>query len=475
MIRSIAKSLLVFVVAVTCRAQTPGAGVKPAPRYPAPRLCAACIQGHEEFLAADALKGRGSATHDELVTATYVASQLRQYGIEPAGDDGGYLQKVPLIRRKLSSAPELQLPSVTFKHGAEVLFLRVGQNDLRGPLQRIEAGAEPVPQVQKGAFVVLKPKDNKIPPGASEQMFAAGAAAVLVPETPRYLAHWDVIAKQLFSQGLELADSSGNDIGDKSTVIMLSTDAAKQLDGVPEGTEIKITAPMEKPETAFTWNAVGKLRGRDPKLRDSAILLSAHLDHLGVGAPVNGDDIYNGADDDASGTTAVLELARVLGAGPKPRRTVLFALFGSEELGGFGSTYWREHPPIPLKQISANLEFEMIGRTDAAVPADTLWLTGWERSNLGPTLAAHGAKLVGDPHPAENFFARSDNYVLAQKGVVAQTVSSYGLHKDYHQPSDDLAHLDLKHMDDAISSLLRPIEWLVNSSFTPAWKAGGKP
>ena len=90
-------------------------------------------------------------------------------------------------------------------------------------------------------------------------------------------------------------------------------------------------------------------------------------------------------------------------------------------------------------------------------------------------LAAHGAKLVGDPHPEQNFFARSDNYVLAKTGVVAQTVSSYGLHRDYHQPSDDLAHIDFQHMDAAIGSLLRPVRWLVNSSFTPQWNEGGKP
>jgi aminopeptidase YwaD len=442
---------------------------------PAVKLCAACIQADEEFLASDGLNGRGSATHDELVTAIYVAAQLRQHGIEPAGDDGGYLQKVPLVRRKFSSPPELQLPSVTFKHGAEVIFLHVGTSVGPGPLQEVEADEDSAPQIQKGAFVFLKAKDNKLSSGAVEKVLEAGASVVLFAETPRYRAHWDAIAKQLFSQGLELADNRGNDIGFKGSVIVLSSDAFKQLEGVPEGTAMKIAAPMDAPETAFTWNAVGKLPGRDPKLRDSAILLSAHMDHLGTGAPVNGDSIYNGADDDASGTAAVLELARVLGAGPKPRRTVLFALFGSEELGGFGSTYWREHPPIPLKQISANLEFEMIGRADPAVAPDTLWLTGWERSNLGPTLAAHGAKLVGDPHPAENFFTRSDNYVLAQKGVVAQTVSSYGLHKDYHQPSDDLAHLDLKHMDEAIASLLRPVVWLVNSNFTPAWKAGGQP
>ena len=192
-----------------------------------------------------------------------------------------------------------------------------------------------------------------------------------------------------------------------------------------------------------------------------------------MGAAVKGDSIYNGADDDASGVTAVLELARVLGSGRKPRRTVLFALFGSEELGGLGAQYFRAHPPVPLAEIAANLEFEMIGRPDAAVKPDELWLTGWERSNLGPVLAEHGAKLVGDPHPEQHFFMRSDNYELALKGVVAQTISSYGLHSDYHQPSDEVSRLDFHHMDSAIGSLLGPVEWLVNSSFAPEWKAGG--
>ena len=154
----------------------------------------------------------------------------------------------------------------------------------------------------------------------------------------------------------------------------------------------------------------------------------------------------------------------MLGARRKPKRTVIFALFGSEEVGGTGATYFREHPPVPLKDLATNLEFEMIGRPDAALKPNTVWLSGWERSNLGPVLASHGAHLAGDPHPDQNFFARSDNYVLAKKGVVAQTVSSFGLHSDYHQPSDDLAHIDFKHMTWAIESLLRPVQWLVNSS-----------
>jgi hypothetical protein len=299
------------------------------------KVCELCVRAHEEFLASDALRGRGSGTHDELVAATYVASELRQYGIEPAGDNGGYIQRL-----------------------------------------------------------ALRQKDAK----------------------------------------------------------------AQSPD-----------------EESSTWNVIGMLRGRDSSLQRAAILFSAHMDALGIGTPVNGDNIYNGADDDASGTTAVLEIARVLGRGPRPRRTVIFALFGSEELGGLGANYFCEHSPLPLKDISANLEFEMIGRPDAALKDDTLWLTGWERSNLGAALAAHGAKLVADPHPAENFFARSDNFVLAKDGVVAQTISSYGLHKDYHQPSDDLAHLDFKHMDAAIASLLAPVEWLVNSDFQPKRNVGGQP
>jgi Zn-dependent M28 family amino/carboxypeptidase len=171
----------------------------------------------------------------------------------------------------------------------------------------------------------------------------------------------------------------------------------------------------------------------------------------------------------------MLEFARMLASQPRPRRSVTFALFGSEELGGLGSSYFRAHPPEPLKDIAAYLEFEMIGRPDSAVPEGTLWLTGWERSNLGPVLAEHGAKLVGDPHPDQGFFQRSDNYVFAKAGVVAQTVSSYGLHKDYHQPSDDIAHIDFQHMGEAIESLLTPVLWLVNSDFVPHWNPGKQP
>ena len=222
-----------------------------------------------------------------------------------------------------------------------------------------------------------------------------------------------------------------------------------------------------------TWNAIAILRGTDP---GEAILLSAHLDHLGIG-PANaaGDTIYNGADDDASGTAAVLALAQALAAGPRPRRSIIFALFGSEELGGLGNAGFLAHPPVPLASIVTNLEFEMIGRPDPAVPNDSLWLTGFDRSNLGPELTRHGARIGADPHPQENFFRRSDNYSLARQGIVAHSVSSYGLHKDYHQPSDELSKIDFDHLDNAIASMVEPIRWLAGTTWRPSWNPGGKP
>ena len=117
----------------------------------------------------------------------------------------------------------------------------------------------------------------------------------------------------------------------------------------------------------------------------------------------------------------------------------------------------------------------MIGRPDPAIAADSLWLTGYDRSNLGAELGKHGARLVADPHPKEEFFTRSDNYALARQGIVAHTVSSFGLHKDYHHVSDDFSTIDFSHMTVAIASLLDPIRWLASSGFRPAWNPGGRP
>ena len=458
------------------------AGTAPRKARRPQTTCAACIRAHMEFLASDALQGRGSGTHDELVAATYIASEMRAYGIEPAGDNGGYIEAVSIVRRKVLAAPRLSFEiaadggsqAIVWKHGSDFLAPEMTQSAFSGPLQKVNVDVGQ-PRIKPGAVVLLAGTDEQKLRDAMFKVLAQGAAGVLIPATADTRKHWHEQGNKLPELPVQLEGELENPLGENFNVLSLSDAAERNMQEVADGTMLHFDSNASAAEKSTTWNAVGILRGHDPKQQKEAILLTAHLDHLGIGPAVNGDNIYNGADDDASGTSAVLELARVLGTGPKPRRTVIFAFFGSEERGGLGAIYFREHPPLPLHEIAANLELEMIGRADPLLPEDTLWLSGWERSNLGPEFASHGAKLVGDPHPEQGFFRRSDNYVFAKKGVVAQTVSSFGLHKDYHQPSDDLAHIDFQHMTTAIGSLIGPLEWLVNSDFIPHWKPGGQP
>lgn len=233
------------------------------------------------------------------------------------------------------------------------------------------------------------------------------------------------------------------------------------------------TIPGERRHTAV--NVVGLLGGSDPQFKSEYVLITAHFDHVGVGATVNGDSIYNGADDDASGVTTVLEIARQLAETSAPKRPVLFALFTGEELGMLGSRWFIENPVVPFGQIVANLEIEMIGRPDPRVGgAGRAWLTGFERSNMGEQLAAAGIPIVADVRPEQHFFERSDNIALARRGVVAHTLSTFNLHADYHQPSDDLRGMDLEHMAAVINAAARATRVLADGP-RPAWKPGGQP
>jgi hypothetical protein len=224
-------------------------------------------------------------------------------------------------------------------------------------------------------------------------------------------------------------------------------------------------------------NVVGILPGGDPVLTNEVILVLSHYDHLGIGKPAvpGGDSIYNGADDDASGTVAVLEVARLLRRAGTPRRTIIFANMTGEELDLLGTDYFIAHPPVPLSQIVAGFEIEMIGRPDSlAGGPGKAWLTGYERSTMGDMLKRYGIAIVPDMRPAERFFTRSDNYGLAQRGIVAHTLSSFNLHSDYHRVSDDLSKIDFDHMTAVIHSAAEAVRHLADGP-KPAWHPGGAP
>ncbi len=405
------------------------------------------------FLASDALNGRGSGTRDEWIAASYIGSQLQRWGVEPLGDAGGFVQRVATGRLVATRPPVLALPWRSLTHGREMLVQTLAAGAGQGRLFKMKTGA-PVPA---GAFVLL--------PDTGPAPNTPTAAVVLSIETPAVRATWDTVGSRM------PVAQAARGAGAAQTHIFLSREAYQQVAELNDGTLLTLDAPTTP---GYTWNAIGQLTGSDPAKSSEVILLTAHLDHLGQRG--TGDDtIYNGADDDASGTTAVLELAEAIARAPRPKRTVVFAWFGSEESGGYGARHFLDAPPVPLAHIVANLEFEMIARPDDKVPPHTLWLTGYERSNLGPELARQGARIVADPHPDQQFFQRSDNIQLACRGIIAQTVSSFGLHTDYHRPSDDLSKVDFAHMTEAVQSMFAPVMWLANSDFKPDWLPGQKP
>ncbi|MDM4765854.1 M20/M25/M40 family metallo-hydrolase [Pelomonas sp. SE-A7] len=415
------------------------------------------VSAHENFLASDALQGRKSASRDETIAAVYVASQFESFGIKPVpGMKGGYLQTAVIPQPRLEGNAKL-----TF----------AGSTEAQG-LTLITSNGQPV----AGKLVVAASEDPK----------ALGNDEVVLVKGPAPTMGWYSAAsrqgvkllilresdevKRLFAQmGGQprlLRDSGGRT---RTTVLAVPGPLFERL-ASSAGQSVQLEPPPVVEDKVVTTNAIGFLQGSDPKA--GVLLFSAHLDHLGMRP--DGTIMY-GANDNASGVTAVLELARAFAAGTQPKRSILFVCYGAEEIGLYGARYFAENPPIPLKDIVANLEFEMIGAQDPKLPPRTLMMTGFERSDFGETLKARGFQITADPYPEQNFFQRSDNYQLALMGIVAHTVSGWATNPTYHQASDDIAHLDIPFMTAAIQSLIEPARWLANSDYVPAWKPGGKP
>lgn len=427
------------------------------------------VRAEMYFLAGDAMQGRGSGTLFERIAAEYIGSQFMQFGLEPAGDvdtvgRASFVQTVPVLGKKVVDSFKAQgalAKQMDWKRN--VVAFRMADTHVQGKLQKLKAGEA----AEKDAVVLLSvAEDAQFNDVFAEfrKLTQAGTRTVIVPANKQIRDNWATLAER------------DVEAGEQGNLLFVDEALGQHLSSLKDGSEIAFDTMFKKQADTSTWNAIGKITGSDPKLAAQTIVLSAHLDHLGVSTKeTDTDRINNGADDDASGSVAVMELARALAAGKKPKRTIYFVCFGSEEAGGYGSRHFLQTLPFPKENFVANLQFEMIGRPDDKVAAQTLWLTGYDRSNLGAELAKRGARLVADPHPEENFFQRSDNYTFARQGVVAHTVSSYGLHKDYHHASDENGKIDFAHMTRSIDSMIKPVRWLAGSDFVPAWVEGKKP
>ena len=233
--------------------------------------------------------------------------------------------------------------------------------------------------------------------------------------------------------------------------------------------------PRQAPEVRAP-NVVAMIPGSDPTLRGEYVVISAHLDHVGVGRPVDGDSIYNGADDDASGNTALLEVAQAMSLlAERPRRTVVFLHVSGEEKGLWGSEWYSDHPTLPLENIVANLNVDMIGRND---PGQVV-VIGKGYSSLG-TVAEEVQRahpelrltVSDDPWPEERFFFRSDHFNFARKEVPAIFFFS-GVHADYHRPSDEVEKIDTDKAARIARFVLYTAFEVANAPERPRWHPAG--
>lgn len=460
-------------------AKAPAAASAPVRLLVEPRaeITRAELEAHVGFLASDELAGRFTGSPGADRAARYIALVLERQGIEPAGDAGSFLQAVPMWRARPAAIPELSFGT----RSGETLTAVYGR-DFDSSEDDLALASAPVIVAKSEADIPRDPDHRSAlfvdAPSSKRRQWLASAGhpggdgfALLIqagsekPGTP---------ISEIADAGMPMREREGKRTG---WIRARGTLLERLRQG--DVTHLSLTSHVER-ESIAGANVVGKIRG----VTDEAVVISAHYDHLheARASPATGadgqveDTIFNGADDDASGVAAVLELAGALAAGPPPQRTLIFLLATGEEVGLLGTQEYLDRPVVPLPRTVANLNFEMIGRPDELVGgAGAMWLTGHELTNLGPAYVAAGLAVKPDPRPDQHFFQRSDNYAFVLRGVVGQTFSTYNLHTDYHTPRDEADRLDFAHMEACTKVGLDAVRMVADGRLSPAWLEGRQP
>lgn len=432
------------------------------------------LEAHVRFLASDGLRGRDTGTLDSLRAAGYIAEVLRAAGAEPAGDDGGWYQALDIEGLDLTRPPALILngndaPAVECQSGVDYRLMSGISGVFNAPIVTMNnpavipatGGSDPVALfIDLGdpmtGFRLARDRRDELAAVADLVLFAGRPDPGEPRPSPEHLV------------GRPGAPAS----------IMLNGPA---LERVRSGELDRVTFDLTGEPPVRALNVVGRIPGvgtKDrPELADEVVVFTAHYDHVGVSPDETAEDrIFNGANDDASGVAVVLELARLFGDGPPPARTLLFVLVTAEEQGLLGSTYFVEHPLVPLERIVCNLNFEMLGEPDEGVGgAGKLFLTGFERSNLGATWAEAGLPFVPDPYPQLQLFFRSDNLPFVKAGIPGHSLSTGGVAEHYHLVSDETNTIDWDHMTACTEVSFAAAELVANGTLDPAWTEGGNP
>jgi len=432
------------------------------------------LRGNLSFLASDALEGRESPSRGLDIAAEFIASQFRRAGLEaPVADS--YFQTadfLQLTRRTEGLSVVLAKGEETLRLDSEQVTVTRTNAPLKvDALTIFKLSGDTVPDEVAGKAVLIPARSSsKILRILREKK----AALALIQRTGR--RGGDRPVRELVAVDLEDAPAI--------PVVGVRGDAAKKLvESLPDGATgatLTVRAPGPQREAVKLRNVIGILRGSDPQLKDTYILVTAHYDHLGMKAPDgeadSGDRVYNGANDDGSGVVSVIELASALASmSPHPRRSIVFMTVFGEEKGLLGSQYYGRHPVVPLAKTVADINIEQVGRTDdnekPQVAAATM--TGFTYSEL-PELFVQAGKATGvqlyDRNPGDDpFFARSDNQALADAGVPSHTVAVSLEFPDYHQLGDEWHKIDYTNMAMIDRMLGQGIISLANDPEPPKW------
>jgi hypothetical protein len=418
-------------------------------------ISAQSLRGHLSFIASDLLEGRATPSRGLDLAAEYIAAQFRRAGLEPVGDDG-YFQTATLLQRE----PNWEGFEMTFTSGDKTIRI-----------DRSEAYLLPESALNLHDVPVIVADQNT----PADQ--ARGKVVFLA--NPRGRGNFDQPALVLSANanipaGPQVRDPEAGNTGRGAMNMVNKPELAAFLKDHPDARlNLRMAASIERPVKVH--NVAGLLRGSDPKLKDTYVLLTAHYDHLGT--RTTGDDkIFNGANDDGSGTVSVVEIASAIAAlNPHPKRSILFMTFFGEERGLVGSRYYGRHPIVPLDQTIADLNLEQIGRTDASdgPQVGTASITGYDFSEL-PGILADAGKIAGvkvykNEEASDAYFARSDNQALADVGIPAHTLCVAFDYPDYHKVGDHWEKVDYTNMAKVDRAVALALLHVASDAAPPKW------
>jgi hypothetical protein len=477
------------------------------------------------FIASDELEGRDTPSRGLDIAALYIASHLARWGVKPAGDNGTYFQKFPLGLSKVDiNNTKVSLNTQNFTYGEDFLA-QLSEGTASGNLVYASHGWV-IKSKNINAYQGIDIKDkivivtNTLPKGvtfadlkgpqggdwsnAAVYAQANGAKGVLFLSSFNYLSGWQNNRRNQLEKGLLSFGTNGIQLkipmvsmsprmlnllfqGEKMSgaalyAKMLANEPVEPFDLNPNK-KINLSVSF-KTESRSTQNVVGVLEGADPVLKNEYIGVGAHYDHDGIKDPINGDAIWNGADDDGSGTVAVMAIAEAFAKGLRPKRSILFIWHAAEEKGLWGSQYYANNPTVPLSSIATVLNIDMIGRSQ--VPGDEnhpvnkgmkkpdeVYVVGSKMmsTELGALSESVNKSFLNmsfnyrydDPNDPEQLFFRSDHFNYAVKGIPIVFYTD-GEHVDYHQPTDTVDKIDFAGM-----------EKITRSIFALGWDLANRP